>query len=286
MVTDYFQPQRTIMLKPKIFIAAALTLVLSFGARAEDKFITVASTTSTANSGLFNAILPTFEKETAIQVRVVAVGTGKAIRLARNGDADVLFVHHKSSEEKFVADGMGIERFDVMYNDFVLVGPKSDPAGIKESTTAADALQKIAKTESPFASRGDDSGTNKKELSLWKAALLDPKSVSGGWYRETGSGMGATLNVASGMDAYAMTDRATWLKFKNKGDLAILTEGDPALFNQYGIILVNEKKHPHVKSALGQTFVDWVVSDAGQALINDYKIQGNQAFFANAQPGS
>jgi len=286
MVTDYFQPQRTIMLKPKIFIAAALTLVLSFGANAEDKFITVASTTSTANSGLFNAILPVFEKQTGIQVRVVAVGTGKAIRLARNGDADVLFVHHKPSEEKFVADGMGIERFDVMYNDFVLVGPKSDPAGIKGSTTAADALQKIAKTESPFASRGDDSGTNKKELSLWKAALLDPKSVSGGWYRETGSGMGATLSVASGMDAYAMTDRATWLKFKNKGDLAILTEGDPALFNQYGIILVNEKKHPHVKSALGQTFVDWVVSDAGQALINDYKILGNQAFIANAQPGS
>lgn len=274
------------MFKTKTIMTAAVALMLSFNAQATDKFITVASTTSTANSGLFDAILPVFEKKTDIQVRVVAVGTGKAIRLARNGDADVLFVHHKPSEEKFVADGMGTKRFDVMYNDFVLVGPKSDPAGIKGSKTATEALQKIVKKEAPFASRGDDSGTNKKELSLWKAASLDPKSVSGGWYRETGSGMGATLNVASGMDAYAMTDRATWLKFKNKGDLTILTEGDTALFNQYGIILVNQKKHPHVKSALGQSFVDWVVSDAGQALINEYKIKGKQAFFANAQPGS
>lgn len=274
------------MINIKSIIAAALMLAVSFGAQAADKFITVASTTSTANSGLFDAILPVFEKKTGIQVRVVAVGTGKAIRLARNGDADVLFVHHKPSEEKFVADGMGIERFDVMYNDFVLVGPKSDPAGIKGSTSAADALAKIAASKSPFTSRGDDSGTNKKELSLWKAASLDPKAASGEWYRETGSGMGATLNVASGMDAYAMTDRATWLKFKNRGDLTILTEGDPALFNQYGIILVNEQKHPHVKSALGQTFIDWVISDAGQTQINEYKIKGKQAFFANAQPGS
>lgn len=274
------------MLSAKTFFAAVFSIILSFGAYADDKFITIASTTSTANSGLFDAVLPAFEKETGIQVRVVAVGTGKAIRLARNGDADVLFVHHKPSEEKFVAEGMGIERFDVMYNDFVLVGPKSDPAAIKGSKTANDALQKIAKNQSPFASRGDDSGTNKKELSLWRAASLDPKSASGGWYRETGSGMGATLNVASGMNAYAMTDRATWLKFKNKGDLAILTENDPELFNQYGIILVNDKKHAHVKSALGQTFVDWIVSDTGQSLINDYKIQGKQAFFANAMPGS
>jgi tungstate transport system substrate-binding protein len=274
------------MLKLKTIIAATIGLLMTFQAHASDKFITVASTTSTANSGLFDAILPKFEKETVIQVRVVAVGTGKAIRLARSGDADVLFVHHKPSEEKFVADGFGIERFDVMYNDFLLVGPKSDPAGIKGSSKATDALQKIAKNSSLFASRGDDSGTNKKERALWKAASLDPKSASGGWYRETGSGMGATLNVASGMNAYAMTDRATWLKFKNKGDLTILTEGDPALFNQYGIILVNEAKHPHVKSALGQQFVDWIISDAGQTLINDYKIKGKQAFFANAQPGS
>ena len=282
------------MLKIKTFIAATFALALSFGApfdtsleaQASDKFITVASTTSTANSGLFDAILPIFEKQTGIQVRVVAVGTGKAIRLARSGDADVLFVHHKPSEEKFIADGMGIERFDVMYNDFVLVGPKSDPARIKGSSKATDALQKIAKASSPFASRGDDSGTNKKERALWKAASVDPATASGDWYRETGSGMGATLNVASGMNAYAMTDRATWLKFKNKGDLTILTEGDTALFNQYGIILVNDKKHGHVKSALGQQFVDWVISDAGQTLINDYKIKGKQAFFANAQPGS
>lgn len=274
------------MFKIKSFIVAACLIMLSFGAQADEKFITVASTTSTANSGLFDAILPVFEKQTGIQVRVVAVGTGKAIRLARNGDADVLFVHHKPSEDKFVADGMGIKRFDVMYNDFILVGPAADPAGIKGSTTAKDALQKIAKSAAPFASRGDDSGTNKKELSLWQAASVDPKSASGSWYRETGSGMGATLNVASGMNAYAMTDRATWLKFKNKGDLAILTEGDPALFNQYGIILVNDKKHAHVKSVLGQKFVDWIISDAGQTLINDYKIKGKQAFFANAQPGS
>ena len=269
-----------------ITCAVFLAVGVSWGSQASDKYITVASTTSTANSGLFDAILPEFEKETGIQVRVVAVGTGKAIRLARSGDADVLFVHHKPSEEKFVADGFGIERFDVMYNDFVLVGPQSDPAGIKGASKAADALQKIANTGSPFASRGDDSGTNKKERSLWKAASIDPQSSSGGWYRETGSGMGATLNVASGMNAYAMTDRATWLKFKNKGDLTILTEGDPALFNQYGIILVNEKKHVHVKTALGQQFVDWIISDAGQTLINDYKIKGQQAFFANAQPSS
>lgn len=278
------------MLRLKTVIAAAFAVFTMLGAsmdsQASDKFITVASTTSTANSGLFDAILPVFEKETGIQVRVVAVGTGKAIRLARSGDADVLFVHHKPSEEKFVADGMGIERFDVMYNDFVLVGPKSDPAGIKGASKAIEALQKIANAGAPFASRGDDSGTNKKERALWKAASVDPGTASGDWYRETGSGMGATLNVASGMNAYAMTDRATWLKFKNKGDLTILTEGDPALFNQYGIILVNAAKHPHVKSALGQEFVDWVISDAGQTLINDYKIKGKQAFFANAQPGS
>lgn len=278
------------MRRLKTVIATTFALILSIGAsfdtHASDKFITVASTTSTANSGLFDAILPVFENETGIQVRVVAVGTGKAIRLARSGDADVLFVHHKPSEEKFVADGFGIERFDVMYNDFVLVGPKSDPAKIKGSSKATDALQKIAKSSSPFASRGDDSGTNKKERALWKSAAVDPGVASGGWYRETGSGMGATLNVASGMNAYAMTDRATWLKFKNKGELTILTEGDPALFNQYGIVLVNEKKHAHVKSGLGQQFVDWVISDSGQTLINEYKIKGKQAFFANAQPGS
>jgi len=274
------------MSKLKTLFIATICLALAGTAQADDKFITVASTTSTANSGLFDALLPSFTEKTGIEVRVVAVGTGKAIRLARNGDADVLFVHHKPSEEKFVADGMGVERFDVMYNDFVMVGPKADPADIRGSQTAAEALRKISTAEAAFASRGDDSGTNKKEISLWKAAGIDPKGASGTWYRETGSGMGATLNVASGMNAYSMTDRATWLKFKNKGDLAILVEGDPVLFNQYGIILVNEKKHPHTKTKMGQTFVDWIVSADGQARINRYQIKGHQAFFANAQPGS
>jgi len=270
------------------FLTAAIAalLITTTAHAADDKFITVASTTSTANSGLFDVILPVFTNKTGIEVRVVAVGTGKAIRLARSGDADVLFVHHKPSEEKFIADGMGVKRYDVMYNDFVMVGPASDPAALKGSETAEAALKKIAAAKAPFASRGDDSGTNKKELGLWQAADIDPKTASGTWYRETGSGMGATLNVASGMNAYALTDRATWLKFKNKGDLTILVEGDPKLFNQYGIILVNAEKHPHIKTALGQQFIDWVIGAEGQTEINTYQILGNQAFFANAKPGS
>jgi len=273
-----------------LFIAALLALSLGTAtapdAQAADKYITVASTTSTANSGLFDFLLPKFSAKTGIEVRVVAVGTGKAIKLARNGDADVLFVHHKPSEQKFIADGMGVKRFDVMYNDFVMVGPKSDPAGVKGAKMAADGLKKIAASKSPFASRGDNSGTNKKELELWKGAGIDPTGADNKWYSATGSGMGATLNVASGMNAYSLTDRATWLKFKNKGDLEIVLEGDPVLFNQYGIILVNPKKHPHVKVGLGQTFIDWVIGKEGQGLINEYKILGNQAFFANAQPGT
>ena len=212
-----------------------------------DQFIIVASTTSTENSGLFSFILPKFTEKTGIEVRVVAVGTGQAIKNAQNGDADVLFVHHKASEEKFVADGFGVERFDVMYNDFVIIGPGDDPAAIKGMNEVAVALQKIAAAQAPFASRGDDSGTHKKELSLWQDAAVDVKAASGSWYRETGSGMGATLNIASAMNAYVMSDRATWLKFGNKGDLEILLEGDSRLFNQYGIILVNPEKHPHVK---------------------------------------
>jgi len=263
----------------------ALPLFATLPASADEKFITVASTTSTKNSGLFDHILPAFTKHSGIGVRVVAVGTGKAIRLARNGDADVLFVHHKPSEQKFVADGLGVARFDVMYNDFVIIGPKADPADVRGMNTARATLKKIAAARRPFASRGDDSGTNKKELSLWQAAGVDAKGASGSWYRETGSGMGATLNIASGMDAYALTDRATWLKFKNKGDLAILVEGDPLLFNQYGIILVSKTRHPHVKSALGQTFIDWVTGPKGQALIAAYKIKGKQAFFTNAAAG-
>ena len=267
-------------------MALALGSVAPSQAVAADKFITVASTTSTANSGLFDFLLPKFTAATGTEVRVVSVGTGKAIKLAQNRDADVLFVHHKPSELKFVKEGFGVKRSDVMYNDFVMVGPKSDPAGVKGTKMAGDGLKKVAAAKAPFASRGDNSGTNKKELELWKGAGIDPTSADNKWYSATGSGMGATLNVASGMNGYSLTDRATWLKFKNKGDLEIVLEGDPALFNQYGIILVNPKKHPHVKVDLGQSFIDWVLSKVGQGLISQYQIGGNQAFFANAQPGS
>jgi tungstate transport system substrate-binding protein len=252
----------------------------------QDKFITVASTTSTENSGLFGHLLPIFQEKTGIEVRVVAVGTGQAIELARNGDADVLFVHHKPSEEKFVADGFGVERHEVMYNDFVIVGPAADPAGIKGDKDVVDAMRKIAAAAASFASRGDDSGTHKAELALWHEAGVDVAGASGTWYRETGSGMGPTLNTAAGMDAYALTDRGTWLSFDNRQNLAILVEGDPRLFNQYGIILVNPAKHPHVKAEFGQTFIDWVLSDEGQDAIGAFKINGQQAFFPNAKAGS
>jgi tungstate transport system substrate-binding protein len=266
-------------------LAAGLGLTLGT-ASAQEKFITVASTTSTENSGLFGHILPMFKEETGIDVRVVAVGTGQAIELARNGDADVLFVHHKPSEEQFVADGFGIERHEVMYNDFVIVGPASDPTGVKGDKDAVAALEKIAEAEAPFASRGDDSGTHKAELALWEEAGVDVAAASGSWYRETGSGMGPTLNTAAGMDAYALTDRGTWLSFDNRQNLEIAVEGDPRLFNQYGIILVNPEKHPHVKAELGQTFIDWVLSDEGQEAIGAFQINGQQAFFPNAGEGS
>jgi tungstate transport system substrate-binding protein len=262
-------------------------LGLTFGtASAQEKFITVASTTSTENSGLFGELLPMFQEETGIEVRVVAVGTGQAIELARNGDADVLFVHHKASEEQFVADGFGVERHEVMYNDYVVVGPESDPAAVKGGKDAVAALEKIAEAEAPFASRGDDSGTHKAELALWQEAGVDVADASGTWYRETGSGMGPTLNTAAGMDAYALTDRGTWLSFENRQNLEIVVEGDPRLFNQYGIILVSTEKHPHVKAELGQTFIEWVLSDEGQEAIGEYEINGQQAFFPNAKQGS
>jgi tungstate transport system substrate-binding protein len=259
---------------------AAVGLVAS--AVAQERFITVASTTSTENSGLFEEILPKFTEETGIEVRVVAVGTGQAIELAENGDADVLFVHHRPSEDKFIEAGFGVGREDVMYNDYVVVGPASDPAGVAGMTAAGAAFAKIAEAKAPFASRGDDSGTHKAELGIWQKAGVDVAAASGEWYRETGSGMGATLNTASGMNAYALTDRGTWLSFENPGELEIVVEGDPRLFNPYGVMLVNPEKHPHVKAEDGQAFIDWLVSDEGQQAIADFQINGQQLFFPNA----
>ena len=262
--------------------AALAAFALIGPAAALDQFIVVQSTTSTRNSGLYDHILPMFTEKTGIEVRVVAVGTGQAIRNAANGDGDVLFVHAKPAEEKFVADGHGVARFDVMHNDFVIVGPPSDPAGVAGMTDAVAALTKLAEAEAPFASRGDDSGTNMAELRLWKETGIDVEAASGGWYRETGSGMGATLNIGTGMGAYVMTDRATWIAFGNKGDYRIAVEGDPRLFNQYGIILVNPDKHPNVKAELARQFVDWVLSGEGQTAIASYKVDGRQLFFPNA----
>ena len=265
--------------------AAMMAVVLACGgAAAAEPFITVASTTSTQNSGLFGHILPLFEKKTGIKVRVVAVGTGQAIRLAERGDADVLFVHHRPSEEKFVVAGFGVKRFDVMYNDFVLVGPAADPAGIRGTRDVAAALARIGAARAPFASRGDDSGTHKKERSLWTEAGVEVASQSGSWYRETGSGMGATLNAAGGMDAYTLSDRGTWIAFKNKRDLEILVAGDRRLFNPYGVILVSPALHPHVKADPGGAFIDWIVSAEGQAAIAAYQRDGQQLFFPNAAP--
>lgn len=254
------------------------------GSHAQERFITVASTTSTENSGLFDEILPAFEEETGIDVRVVAVGTGQAIVLARNGDADVLFVHHKPSEEAFVEDGYGVERFDVMYNDFIVVGPKHDPAHIRGLKNVSDAFARIAQSESIFVSRGDDSGTHKRERSLWTAVGIDPTLDSGTWYQESGTGMGAALNIASAKNAYTFSDRGTWLSFENKADLSILVEGDDRLLNPYGVILVNSEKFAHVKSKDGQAFIDWLISGKGQKAIAAYKINGEQLFFPSALP--
>lgn len=260
-----------------------MSVGLAADARAQEKFIILQSTTSTENSGLFDYILPVFQDKTGIQVRVVAVGTGQAINNAANGDGDVLLVHAKSAEEKFVAGGHGVKRFDVMYNDFVIVGPESDPADVKGSTDAVEALTRIAKAEAPFASRGDDSGTHKVEMALWSATGIDATAASGKWYRETGSGMGATLNTGTAMGAYVLTDRATWINFGNKGNHVISVEGDARMFNQYGITLVNPAKHPYIKADLGQQFVDWVISAEGQATIAHYKINGQQLFYPNAK---
>ena len=272
--------------KRSILISVAAVLVTSgtitaTSAFAQDKFIVVASTTSTEDSGLFRYLLPLFKAKTGIEVRVVAQGTGQALATARKGDADVVLVHDKVAELKFAQEGFGLDRREVMYNDFVIVGPKADPAKISGSKEVIESLKRIAASQSPFASRGDKSGTHAAELRYWKQAEIDPQTGKGTWYRETGSGMGPTLNTASAMGAYAFTDRGTWLSFKNRGDLGIVVEGDTKLFNQYGIMLVNPARHAHVKKELGQMFIDWMTSTEGQAAIASYKIEGQQLFFPN-----
>jgi tungstate transport system substrate-binding protein len=260
-----------------------LAAALATPASAQDKSIVVASTTSTQDSGLFGYILPLFKAKTGIEVKVIAQGTGQALYTARRGDADVVFVHAKSQEEKFVAEGQGVKRFDVMYNDFVLIGPKSDPAGIGGSKDIVAALKTIQGKGVPFVSRGDKSGTHSAELALWKQAGVDLETAKGPWYREIGQGMGAALNTAGAMNAYVISDRGTWLSFKNPGDLVIAVEGDRRLFNQYGVILVNPEKHPAVKKDLGQSFIDWLTSAEGQGAIAAYQVNGKQLFFPNAE---
>jgi tungstate transport system substrate-binding protein len=266
-------------------IRTLLAALLCFGAsvEAQQRYITVASTTSTEQSGLFKHLLPLFEQKTGIQARVVALGTGQALDMGRRGDADVVFVHAKPLEEKFVAEGHGVRRYEVMYNDFVLIGPKSDPARVAGGKDAVKAFQAIHQARAPFVSRGDRSGTHFAELELWKAAGIDIAKEKGAWYRETGSGMGPALNTASGMNAYLLADRGTWLSFKNRGELGIAVQGDKRLFNQYGIILVNPQKHSGVKKEMAQAFIDWLVSTDGQDAIAAYKIGGQQLFFPNAE---
>lgn len=261
-------------------LVAASAWIIAGIAHAQEKFITVASTTSTRDSGLFGHILPLFRAATGIDVRVVAQGTGQALATARRGDADVVFVHDKMAETKFVEEGYGVDRREVMYNDFVIVGPKADPAKAAGKDVVA-ALRKIAEARAPFTSRGDKSGTHAAERRYWTQAAIDPQTGKGTWYRETGSGMGPTLNTASAMNAYAFTDRGTWLAFKNRGELVVLVEGDTKLLNQYGIMLVNPARHAHVKSDLGRQFIDWITSPAGQAAIASYTVNGEPLFFPN-----
>ena len=275
------------MITRRIIIALAAAAALAAPALAQDKSIVVSSTTSTQDSGLFGHILPIFKAKTGIDVKVVSQGTGQAFDTGRRGDADVVFVHARPQEEKFVADGFGVKRYPVMYNDFVLIGPKSDPVGVKGSKDVAAALKAVKEKASPFISRGDKSGTHAAELILWRAAGIDVAGADKGpWYKEIGQGMGAALNTASASNAYVLTDRATWLSFKNRGELEIMVEGDKRLFNQYGVILVNPEKHPTVKKELGQQFIDWLVSSEGQKAIVDYKINGEQLFYPNASDPS
>jgi tungstate transport system substrate-binding protein len=272
-------PGRFVKRLAALFIAVMLA---ALAASDEPRPITVASTTSTQNSGLFESLLPKFTAETGIEVRVVAVGTGQAIRLATNGDADVLLVHHPASERKFVADGLGLARHPVMHNDFVLVGPAADPAGIRGMADVAVALRRIGDSEQVFVSRGDDSGTHKKELELWRAAAFDPRPASGAWYRESGSGMGTTLNTASAMGGYTLTDRASWVSFGNKAGLQLLVEGDTRMHNPYSIIVVNPARHPHVHAVEAQAFADWLTAEGGQQAIAAYRVDGQQLFFPDA----
>jgi len=271
-------------LKRRLFLALAV-LAAATPLAAQEKFITVASTTSTEQSGLFKHILPIFEQQTGIKVRVVAVGTGQALDMGRRGDADVVFVHDPAAEKKFVDEGSGVNYKQVMYNDFVLIGPKSDPARIAGGKDILAALKKVEGAKAPFVSRADKSGTHAAELRYWKSAGIDIATQKGVWYKETGSGMGPALNTASSMGGYILADRGTWLSFKNRGDLAILVEGDQKLFNQYGIMLVNPAKHAHVKQDLGNAFINWVVSPAGQKAIAEYKVGGEQLFFPNYKGG-
>ncbi len=269
------------MLKRALLILAAAAVLAAGPATAQEKSIVVASTTSTQDSGLFGYLLPIFKQKTGIDVKVVAQGTGQALDTARRGDADVVFVHAKSAEEKFLAEGFSLKRYPVMYNDFVLIGPQSDPAGVK-GKDVLKALQVIKAKAAPFVSRGDRSGTNIAELKLWTEAGIDIAADKGPWYKEIGQGMGAALNMASASNAYVLSDRGTWLAFKNRGALAIVVEGDKRLFNQYGVMLVNPAKHPTVKKDLGQQFIDWLISPKGQKVIADYKINGQQLFYPNA----
>jgi tungstate transport system substrate-binding protein len=266
----------------KAIAAIGAFLACATIALAQDRTITVASTTSTEQSGLFAYLLPRFSKAEGIGVKVVAVGTGQALDIGRRGDADVVFVHDRPAEDKFMSEGQGVRRFDVMYNDFVIVGPKSDPAHISGEKDVVEALRRIADVKAPFISRGDHSGTHEAELRLWKQAGIEVAAAKGGWYREIGQGMGPALNMASSSNAYLLSDRGTWLSFKNRGDLAILTEGDKRLFNQYGVMLVNPDKHPNVKAPDGQAFIDWLISPQGQETIAGYKVGGEQLFFPNA----
>jgi tungstate transport system substrate-binding protein len=266
----------------RLFVCLAALLAFAPPALTQERSIVVASTTSTQDSGLFDHILPLFKAKTGIDVKVISQGTGQALDTGRRGDADVVFVHARPQEEKFVADGFGVKRFAVMYNDFILVGPKSDPAGIKGMTDVTEALKAIKAKSASFISRGDRSGTHIAELALWKDAGIDIGKDKGPWYKEIGQGMGAALNTASAANAYVLADRGTWLSFKNRGDLVIAVEGDKRLFNQYGVMLVNPAKHPNVKVADGQAFVDWLISPDGQTAIAGYKIGGEQLFFPNA----